>query len=108
MRKFLVKEDIIIFSKVVLNKDEVIELNDVYHLEYDESKIPLNIDSIINDKRFKEIIEQKQELNFDVQELTEEEDLEVKKFRIQLDVTTNRKKLREIENFMRKTLEEML
>ena len=41
-------------------------------------------------------------------EITEDEELEVKKFRIQLDVTTNRKKLREIENFMRKTLEEML
>ena len=57
---------------------------------------------------FEEIVEPKQELNFEVQEITDDEELEVKKFRIQLDVTTNRKKLREIENFMRKTLEEML
>ena len=69
---------------------------------------PLGLAEILSDKRFQEVIEPKQELNFEVQELTEEEELEVKKFRIQLDITTNRKKLREIENFMRKTLEEML
>jgi len=108
MRKFLIKEDVIFFNITVLSKDQVIEVDDVYNIDKDGIKCPLTIENILTDKRFKEIIEQKQELNFDVKEITEDEELEVKKFRIQLDVTTNLKKLREIENFMRKTLEEML
>ena len=108
MRKFLIKEDVIFVNTTVLTKDEIIEVDDVYHIDKNGIKFPLTIENILTDKRFQEIIEHKQELNFDVQEITEDEELEVKKFRIQLDVTTNRKKLREIENFMRKTLEEML
>jgi hypothetical protein len=66
------------------------------------------LEQLINDPRFEEVIEKKKDLNFIVEEVLDEEDSEVKRFRIQLDVTTNRKKLREIENFMRKTLEDML
>ena len=108
MRKFKVKEDVIFFATTIFVKDEIVELNDVYNVDKNGIKFPLSIGDISSDKRFQEVIEQKRELNFDVQEITEDEELEVKKFRIQLDVTTNRKKLREIENFMRKTLEEML
>lgn len=108
MRKFLVKEDVLFFNTEVLKKGETIELESFYNVDKGDIKFPLSIEDILNDKRFQEVKEQKQELKFEVQELTEEEDLEVKRFRIQLDVMTNRKKLREIENFMRKTLEEML
>jgi indole-3-glycerol phosphate synthase len=108
MRKFIAKEDIVIFSTTVIEKGEKIEVDKIYNLNYNGVDFPLSIESILSDKRFEEIIENKQELNFDVQEVTEDEELEIKKFRIQLDVTTNRRKLREIENFMRKTLENML
>lgn len=108
MRKFLVKEDVKFFATTIFTKGETIELEDYYNVAKDDIKFPLGLAEILSDKRFQEIIEPKQELNFEVQELTEDEELEVKKFRIQLDVVTNRKKLREIENFMRKTLEEML
>jgi hypothetical protein len=108
MRKFLVIEEVTFFNTAVFLKDDVIEVDDFYQVDKDDIKFPFSIKDILVDKRFQEIIEPKQELKFDVQELTEDEELEVKRFRIQLDVTTNRKKLREIENFMRKTLEEML
>jgi len=108
MRKFSVKEEVIFFNTPIFSKDEIIEVDDVYQVDKDDVKFPLSIKDILVDKRFQEIIEPKQELKFEVQELTEDEDLEVKRYRIQLDVTTNRKKLREIENFMRKTLDEML
>lgn len=108
MRKFLIKEDVIFFGTNILSKDEIIEVDDVYNVDKNGIKFPLSIKDILVDKRFQEVLEPKQELNFEVQELTDEEELEVKKFRIQLDVVTNRKKLREIENFMRKTLEDML
>lgn len=108
MRKFLVIDEVVFFNTLIFSKDETIEVDDVYQVDKDGIKFPLSIKDILIDKRFQEVIEPKQELNFDVQEVTEDEELEIKKFRIQLDVTTNRKKLREIENFMRKTLEEML
>lgn len=98
----------IFFNTTIFSKDEIIEVDDFYQVDKDDVKFPLSIKDILVDKRFQEIIEPKQELKFEVQELTEDEDLEVKRYRIQLDVTTNRKKLREIENFMRKTLDEML
>jgi hypothetical protein len=108
MRKFSVNEEVIFFNTPVFSKGEVIEVDDVYQVDKDGVKFPLSIKDILVDERFQEILEPKQELKFDVQELTEDEDLEVKRYRIQLDVTTNRKKLREIENFMRKTLDGML
>jgi len=108
MRKFLVKEDVTFFATTIFTKGQTIELIDYYSVDKGDIKFPLGLAEILSDKRFEEVLEPKQELNFEVQELTEEEELEVKKFRIQLDVVTNRKKLREIENFMRKTLEEML
>jgi hypothetical protein len=108
MRKFSIKEEVIFFNTPIFSKGEVIEVDDVYQVDKDGVKFPLSIKDILVDERFQEILEPKQELKFDVQELTEDEDLEVKRYRIQLDVTTNRKKLREIENFMRKTLDGML
>jgi hypothetical protein len=108
MRKFSIKEEVVFFNTPIFSKGEVIELDDVYQVDKDGVKFPLSIKDILVDERFQEIVEPKQELKFDVQELTEDEDLEVKRYRIQLDVTTNRKKLREIENFMRKTLDGML
>ena len=108
MRNFSVKEEVIFFNASNFSKDEIIEIDDIYQVDKDGVKFPLSIKDILVDKRFQEIIEPKQELNFDIQELTEDEDIEVKRYRIQLDVVTNIKKLREIENFMRKTLEEML
>jgi hypothetical protein len=122
--KFILKEDWYIETKLLnqVTKELVFEKGHIFETEtglYDivwtggkmslSEKMMRESQDENKNSMFDEIpVEPKQELKFEVQELTEDEDLEVKRYRIQLDVTTNRKKLREIENFMRKTLEEML
>ena len=81
--------------------------DDIHKIQTDSTIVEINLNQILNDGRFSEIKE-RPDLNIKTEELTEEEDTEIKRFRIQLDVTTNRKKLREIEIFMRKTLENMI
>jgi hypothetical protein len=122
--KFILKEDWYIETKLLnqVTKELVFEKGHIFETEtglYDivwtggkmslSEKMMRESQDENKNSMFDEIsVEPKQELKFEVQELTEDEDLEVKRYRIQLDVTTNRKKLREIENFMRKKLEEML
>jgi hypothetical protein len=122
--KFILKEDWYIESKLLnqVTKELVFEKGRIFSTEtglYDivwtggkmslTEKMMRESQDENKNPMFDEIpVEPKQELKFEVQELTEDEDLEVKRYRIQLDVTTNRKKLREIENFMRKTLDGML
>lgn len=108
MRIFITKEDIVFFGEKIISKGEILKVdNDIYQIKTDSTIIELTINQITKDGRFSEIKE-RQDFNIKTEELTEEEDIEYKRFRIQLDVTTNRKKLREIEIFMRKTLEDMI
>ena len=111
MRIFIAKEDINVFGSTIVQQDQMIKFLDdetTHKINTGTTTIQVTFEQLINDIRFEEVLEKKKDLNFIVEEVPDEEDLEVKRFRIQLDVTTNRKKLREIENFMRKTLEEML
>jgi len=111
MRIFIAKEDINVFGSTIVQQDQMIKFLDdetTHKINTGTTTIQVTLEQLINDIRFEEVLEKKKDLNFIVEEVPDEEDLEVKRFRIQLDVTTNRKKLREIENFMRKTLEEML
>jgi len=111
MRIFIAKEDINIFGCTIVKQEQMIKFLDdetTHTIKSGTTTMEVTLEQLINDIRFEEVLEKKKDLNFIVEEVPDEEDLEVKRFRIQLDVTTNRKKLREIENFMRKTLEEML
>lgn len=103
-------------KELIHKKGKIFESNENGEYVIDCSgngKINLSVDKMRSAKDgdqmlFTEELKIKEDINFEVKELSEDEELEVKKYRIQLDVTTNRKKLREIEIFMRKTLEEML
>lgn len=111
MRVFTAIQDIDIFGIPLVKEGYVIKFQDGenrHTINNDSDTINVTLEQISNDSRFKETIGEKQELNFLVEEIPDDDELEVKKFRIQLDVTTNRRKLIEIENFMRKTLENML
>jgi hypothetical protein len=111
MRIFIAKEDINVFGSTIVQQNQMIKFLDnepTHTIKSGTTTMEVTLEQLINDPRFEEVLEKKKDLNFIVEEVPDEEDLEVKRFRIQLDVTTNRKKLREIENFMRKTLEEML
>jgi len=55
-----------------------------------------------------EIFEELPELKLDVREITEDDENKIGNWRIQLDVKTSRKKLKEIEKFLRETVNEML
>jgi len=104
MKKFLVLEDIDFFGTIVLEKGETCQIDKSLNISKKDLKFSIPIEDVIKDSRFKEIHQQE----IQIREITEEEDEEIKKYRIQLDVTTSRKKLVEIENFLRKTIEEMI
>lgn len=55
-----------------------------------------------------ELFEELPDLKLDVRELTEDEDDKIGNWRIQLDVKTSKRKLREIERFIRENVNEML
>lgn len=55
-----------------------------------------------------ELFEELLELKLDVREITEDDDNKIGNWRIQLDVKTSRKKLKEIEKFIRENVNEML
>ena len=55
-----------------------------------------------------ELFEELLELKLDVREITEDDENKVGNWRIQLDVKTSRKKLKEIEKFIRENVNEML
>ena len=108
MRKFKSIEDIFIFGKNILEKNSIIKVSEETEciIEKEGMSITLTLDQIVSDKRFEEVIEN--DLKFDIKVITEEEEEEIKNYRIQLDVNTTRKKLRDIENYLRITLENML
>jgi hypothetical protein len=55
-----------------------------------------------------ELFEELLELKLDVREITEDDENKIGNRRIQLDVKTSRKKLKEIEKFIRENVNEML
>jgi hypothetical protein len=55
-----------------------------------------------------EIFEKLPELKLDVREITEDDENKIGNWRIQLDIKTSRKKLKEIEKFIRENVNEML
>lgn len=107
MKKYKTKEDIFIFGKKVLEKDTIIEISDEteFLIEREGLNLSLTIQDILTDNRFIEI---KEEFKFDIKVITDDEEDEIRPYRIQLDVTTSRRKLRQVENHLRNTLEELL
>ena len=66
-------------GKMLLDEEEMRAANDNGELLFDE-------------------VQEKEELNIIIEEVPEDDDTQVKRWRIQLDVTTTRKKLKEIES----------
>lgn len=103
MRRFLIKEDVIIFSQQIFHKDETIEVGECIDVDKNGVKFTIPLSEILNDSRFQEL----QELNSNISEVSEDEE-EIKNYRIQLDVKTSKRKIIEIERFLRKSLDEIL
>lgn len=105
MSKFKLIEDLLILDKVILPKGSNISFD-----EYNEIKIPTEFGSItFTPDILKDKIEPfNEELEFKVSVLDDEDEEVIKSYRLQLDLKTSRKKVREIESFLRKTLQDML
>lgn len=105
MKKFIAKEDVRIFGFPIANKGEILIIEDYLKINKYNNNFSIPVSEFINDERFEEV---KEELDIEIREITEEEDMTEKKYRIQLDVFTNKKKLIELENFLRKSIQDFL
>lgn len=95
------KEDILILDEIIFHKDEeVIVNNGIISVSTKLGKLDISLSNIKDKLRIKE------ELDIKIS-LLEDED-EIKDYRIQLDLKVSRKKAKEIENYLRETLESMI
>lgn len=101
MPKYLAIEDILILDEIIFHKDEeVIVNNGIISVSTKLGKLDISLSNIKDKLRIKE------ELDIKIS-LLEDED-EIKDYRIQLDLKVSRKKAKEIENYLRETLESMI
>ena len=102
MPKYQVIKDIKVVDFVLLKVGDDIELNEGEPLKMNTpfGFLELSFDDIQSSLKEKETIE------VSITEL-EDEDI-VKEYRLQLDVKTTRRKAREIERYLRETLERMI
>ena len=108
MRIFKITSDVYYFGYLVFKKDDIIKFeSDEYIVEDSNVKFPLRIIDVLNDRRFIEI-DILLDYSFDTKEVSEDDDLKIKKYRIELDVVTSKKKLKEIENFIKNNIENLL
>lgn len=105
MSKFKLTEDLIILDKTILPKGSIISFD-----EHDEIKISTEFGPItFTPNTLKDKIELfTEELDVKISVLDDEDEDVIKNYRLQLDVKTSQRKVREIESFLRKTLQEML
>lgn len=102
--KYITKKDISFLDKILFKKGEKIDKKDNYKLETESGDLTIPF-SMIEEYLSLEI--DNEVPNIKIKILDEDED-EIKKWRVQLDIKTSRKKLIEIENFLRKTLKDYL
>jgi len=102
MPKYKVIKDIKVIDTVILKEEDEIELNEGEPLKMNTpfGFLELSFDSIKSSLKEKETIQ--------VSILPLEDEDVVKEYRLQLDVKTTRRKAKEIEKYLRETLERMI
>jgi hypothetical protein len=105
MSKYKLTEDLQILDKIILPKGSEISFD-----EQDEIKISTEYGPITFTKEMlKDKIEKPVEnVEVKISILDDEDDDVIKNYRLQLDVKASRKKVREIESYLRKTLQDFL
>ena len=92
-------------EEIILQKGDIIEPDE--NGDYFFTKISRTFtkeDLLSKPELFEELLE----LKLDVREITDDDENKIGNWRIQLDVKTSRKKLEEIEKFIRENVNEML
>lgn len=101
--RFKVLENIEVFGNVLLNKGDIICVeNEYYECEGGGMTIKLSLDQIKNDKRFSLI----EDLKFNIEELEDDWDV-VKTWRMQLDITCSKRKLRLVQDIIQENLDKI-
>ena len=105
MSNYKLIEDLQILDKVILPKNSEISFD-----EHDEVKISTEYGPITFTKEMlKDKIEKPVEnVEVKISILDDEDEDVIKNYRLQLDIKASRKKVREIESYLRKTLQDFL
>ncbi len=104
MSKYKLTEDLVIIDKTVLKKSEEIEFDSNNELIVNSELGPIKLTKeLLRDK----ISPLNKDIEFKVSILNDDEDA-VNFYRMQLDIKSTRKKVREIESEFRKILNEIL
>ena len=92
-------------EEIILQKGDITEPNENGDYVFPKISRKFTKDDLLSKP---ELFEELLELKLDVREITEDDENKIGNWRIQLDVKTSRKKLKEIENFIRENVNEML
>lgn len=107
--KFRLIKDLILNTgfeeEIILENGDVIEPSEEGDYLFPKLNRRYSKDELLSKS---EIFEELPELKLDVREITEDDDSKIGNWRIQLDVKTSRRKLKEIEKFIRENVNEML
>lgn len=105
MIKFKLTEDICILDKKILNKGDEIVFNDNEELIVDSEYGPIKLTKDILKDKIKSLEE---DIAVKISILDDDDEDQVKNYRLQLDFKASRRKVIEIETYLRKTLQDML
>jgi hypothetical protein len=100
MEKLIVKEEVKFLNNIIFRKGDIIDKSDTYYVEIESGNIVIFYSMIEN------FVEPYQDIEIIISNPADDEIEKI--WRMQLDVKTTRKKAIEIENFLRKTLKEMI
>lgn len=105
MKRFLCKSDFSIVGKTLSKSGDIILEDQNLTSEDGSMNIKMDLLTINNSSCFQEIIDN---LDIKIKEVNQEEEIIEKDWIIQIKVTATRKKLRDIEDFLRNNLAEIL
>jgi hypothetical protein len=92
-------------EEIILEKGDIIEPNDEGLYIFPKLNRPYTKDELLSKPELFELLK---DIKLDITEITETDQDKIGNWRIQLDVKTSRRKLNEIEKFLRETINEML
>jgi hypothetical protein len=92
-------------EEIILEKGDITEPNESGDYVFPKISRTFTKEDLLSKP---ELFEELPDLKLDIRELTEDEDDKVGNWRIQLDVKTTKRKLKEIEKFIRENVNEML
>jgi|LauGreDrversion4_2_1035121.scaffolds.fasta_scaffold573591_2 hypothetical protein len=105
MDKYRLKEDLQILDKTILKKESEISFDENNEFKISTEYGPITFTPEILKDKLEKVVK---DLNVKVTVLDEEDENTIKNYRLQLDVKASRRKVREIENYLRRTLQDML